>query len=244
MTAKNLQPQYRLLTEFEGLFRGKTYRHRSSTHGDFVAMHLYEDLLSIRRSGKYLRGVTESRERVVNAENKRHGVSARRGDGTLGQIIPGESPVFYRGYGVGRGRVATLEIGVEVKILAKAMIKQIDRVTNDLKKQVEQFRRGGGDPICVGIVGINQAEKYVSYEGDKLWPTTGRNGYLHPSQEAGKAEERLERDARPDFDEFLLIRFRATNEAPFPFEWVDLRGLRLDYGAVLARISEKYEKRF
>lgn len=35
--------------------------------------------------------------------------------------------------------MATIEIGVEVKILAKAMIKQIDRVTGDLTKQVGQY---------------------------------------------------------------------------------------------------------
>jgi hypothetical protein len=213
-------------------------------HGDFVAMHLFEDLLSIRRSRKYVQSVAERRDRVLNVQNKRHGVNARRGDGTLGQIIPGEEPIICPGYAVARGRVATLEIGVEVKILAKAMIKQIDRVANDLKKQVEQFRRGGGDPVCVGIVGINQAESYVGYEKDKEWPTTGRDGYLHPYQEAAKAQSRLEADAKPHFDEFLFVRFKATNAPPFPFEWVDLRGLRLDYGAVLARISEKYEKRF
>jgi hypothetical protein len=66
---------------------------------------------------------------------------------------------------VARGRVATVEIGVEAKILAKAMIKQIDRVINDLVGQVGHFKRGLGNPICVGIVGINQAEVCTSYEG-------------------------------------------------------------------------------
>jgi hypothetical protein len=37
------------------------------------------------------------------------------------------------------------------------MIKQIDRVTGDLQKQVPQFPRGGGNPICVALVGINHA---------------------------------------------------------------------------------------
>ena len=48
------------------------------------------------------------------------------------------------GFAVARGPVATVEIGVEVKILAKAMIKQIDRVIGDLVKQVTHFRRGAG----------------------------------------------------------------------------------------------------
>ena len=53
------------------------------------------------------------------------------------------------GYLVARGPIATVEIGIEVKILAKAMIKQIDRVINDLRNQVVQFKRGGGNPICI-----------------------------------------------------------------------------------------------
>ncbi len=207
-------------------------------------MHFYEDLLSIRRSSKYVEAVRVHRDRVLNVQNQTRGIKARRGDGTFGQIIPGETPIIDPGYIVGRGPIATLEIGIEVKILAKAMIKQIDRVASDLRSQVGQFRRGGGQPICVGIVGINQADKYVSYERDRQWPTTGRSGYLHPCQEAEVAERRLEAEAKPSFDEFLVIRFKATNFPPFPFAWADLRGLRLDYGAILTRISSEYQRRF
>ena len=42
--------EYRLLTEFRGLFEGKKYEHRRSNLGDFVAMHIYEDLLTINKS--------------------------------------------------------------------------------------------------------------------------------------------------------------------------------------------------
>jgi len=38
---------YRLLDEFEKLFRGQRYLHRNSSLGDKVALHLYEDLLSL-----------------------------------------------------------------------------------------------------------------------------------------------------------------------------------------------------
>ena len=62
-----------------------------------------------------------------------------------------------------RGPIATVEIGVEVKVLAKAMIKQIDRVKNDLRHQVTEFKLGGGSPICIAVVGINQAESMTSY---------------------------------------------------------------------------------
>src|SRR5436190_21427575 len=102
---------------------------------------------------------------------------------------------------VARGPVATIEIGAETKILAKAMIKQIDRVINDLVNQVNQFKRGGGNPICVAFGGINLAERYVSCEGKKKWPTDGKK-YKHPIQEAARAEQRLNDKAQSSFDEF------------------------------------------
>ena len=136
-----------------------------------------------------------------------------------------------------------MEVGTEVKILAKAMIKQIDRVIGDLTRQVEQFHAAGGEPICVGVVGINWSDRYTSLEGDKLWPTNGRN-HKHPVQEAAEAEKRLISTAAPAFDEFVILRFRAWNEPPFAFEWLDEERTASDYGAVLIRIVRKYEARF
>ena len=232
-----------MLREFEQLFEGRIYRHRSSNQGDWVAMHLYEDLVAIKRSVKLTKEVGQLR-RVLNVQNRRRGVEARRGDGTFGEIIPGETAIVDPGYVVARGPIATVEIGVEVKILAKAMIKQIDRVINDLRNQVSQFRRGGGNPICVAIVGVNHAERCVSYEGDRAFPTTGHGGFLHPYQEAPEAERHLLADAAPAFDEFLLLRFRATNEPPYSFQWVNHKDSRLDYAAILTRISSRYQQRF
>ncbi len=205
-------------------------------------MQFYEDLLALGRSPKLTERV-KTGQRVLNSQNVRRGIKARRGDGTFGEIIPGRPSIADAGYFVPRGPIATVEVGVEVKVLAKAMIKQIDRVINDLRGQVEQFRRGGGNPICVGIVGINHADRYVSYEGKRSFKTTGRGGFPHPVQEAGQARTRLE-EAASAFDEFLVLRFRATNERPYPFEWVDLEATGLDYGAVLVRVSRKYEERF
>ena len=181
---------------------------------------------------------------MLNVQNKRRGVIARRGDATLGEIIPGEEAIVDPGYTVARGPIATVEIGVEVKVLLKAMIKQIDRVINDLRSQIAHFRRGGGNPICVGIVGINHAESVIGYEGDRAIPTTGKSGYLHPYQEAARAEARLRADAAAHFDEFLVLRFKATNAPPFPFEWVNYNETRLDYAAALTRISAAYQHRF
>ncbi len=234
--------EFRLLEEFRKLFDGRVYMHRASTQGDFVAMHLYGDLFLIGRSPKLVREI-EQKRRVLNVQNRRHGVKARRGDGTFGELIPGETSIVDEGFQVARGMVATVEIGAEVKILAKAMIKQIDRVINDLRNQVVEFGKGGGNPICVGIVGVNHAYKYVGYEGERAYPTTGRGGFLHPSQEAEEAERRLRELAAPAFDEFLILPYKATNEPPYPFEWVNYLETARDYASALTRVSSKYQQR-
>jgi hypothetical protein len=206
-------------------------------------MHLFEDLIAINRSSKLIDAATKRKDRVLNTQNKRHGVSARRGDGSFGEIIPGETPITDPGYLVARGPIATVEIGVEVKVLAKAMIKQIDRVKTDLRNQVSEFKRHG-NPVCVAVIGINQAPHTVSYEKDRPTPTTGKSGFKHPFQEAPDAERRLLADVAAEFDEFLVLRFKATNEGSFPFEWANYAETRLDYAAVLSRISATYQLRF
>jgi hypothetical protein len=181
---------------------------------------------------------------VLNAQNKRKGIVARRGDGTFGELILGERAVLDPGYKVARGPVANVEIGVEVKILAKAMIKQIDRVKNDLVRQVQEFKKRAGSrlPICVGIVGINYANVVTSWEGERSYRTDGSKN-KHPFQEAEKARQRLTEVAEA-YDEFLILRFRATNEPPYPFEWVNEDDTRQDYVAALQRISNEYQARF
>lgn len=231
---------YQLLAKFRELFEGRQYRHRSSNQGDLVARHLFEDLHAIDRSARYERRVEKGLS-VLNTMNKRHGVKARRGDGTFGEIVPGVEATRDEGFVVGRGPIATIEIGIEVKILAKAMIKQIDRVVSDLGKQVTHFKSKGGTPITVGIAGINWADHYCSIEGEVLWPTDGKK-YKHPIQEAAEAERHLRERAAPEFDEFVILHFIATNEAPFAFAWKDEKRTAMDYGAALARISAKYEK--
>ena len=234
--------QYLLLNRFQALFDGVAYRHRDSSLGDSVAVCLPDDIVRLHLSKKFGSRV-QARDRIINARNTVRGINARRGDGTFGERVPNTQAVSLTGFEVGRGQIATVEIGTEVKILAKAMIKQIDRVIGDLIKQVGQFRRAGGNPICVGIVGINYASEYTSYERDKVWRTDGRE-YKHPIQEAAEAERRLLTQARSAFDEFLILRFRARNELPFPFAWVDQNSTELDYGAALTRILREYDRRF
>jgi hypothetical protein len=233
---------YGLLRTFRGLFEGKPYLHRKSNLGDLVASQLYEDLIAINKSAKLVERV-QRHERVVNVRNVMIGKPARRGDGTFGELVPAAVAVIEKGMLVARGPIATIEIGAETKILAKAMIKQIDRVMSDLINQVTQFKRGSGNPICVAFVGINFAEQYVSFEGRKRWPTDGKK-YKHPIQEAVQAEQRLNDKARSAFDEFQVLRFRATNAKPYPFEWVDLSITELEYSALLTRVSREYERRF
>jgi hypothetical protein len=233
---------YRLLTEFEKLFIEQPYLHRKSNLGDWVAMHLYEDLFTLGKSEKLSERV-RARERVLNRGNKRVGIEARRGDGTFGELVPGETPILDPDFQVATGIIATIEIGVEVKIMAKAMIKQIDRVIGDLQKQVSQFKRGGDTPICIGIVGVNHAARTTSYEGDRPFPTDGRK-YTHPIQEAAKAIARLKAEAAPSFDEFLILSYEATNEPPYQFSWVNERVTSQEYGSALVRISREYDRRF
>lgn len=125
------------------------------------------------------------------------------------------------------------------------MIKQIDRVKSDLRNQVTEFRKKAGsrNPICVGIVGINYADYAVGYEGDRLHRTTGSGGDRHPIQEADAARERL-KAIEPYYDEFLILEHRATNEAPYKFEWVNEVDTRQLYASALVRISNEYERRF
>jgi hypothetical protein len=244
---------YRLLDEFRRLFEGKRYQHRDSSRGDWVSYHLFEDLLDIGRSRLFVERV-QSRERVLSVKNRRQGIKARRGDGTFGELLPRVSPEIDPRFAVARGPVATIEIGAEAKILSKAMIAQIGRVVSDLNDQVIQFNRRGGTPICVGIVGINHSPVYTSYEGEVTCPRCGQTfplerptdggRYPHPYQEAAGAEEHLLRRAAPSFDEFLILRYRATNREPYQFEWVNYDEAFRDYGAILTRISREYDSRF
>lgn len=126
--------KYKLLEEFRKLFASK-YRHRDSSQGDRVALFLYEDLFQLGRSPKFVKAVT-SKLRVLNTQNLTVGQRSRRGDGAFGERLPHIDPLVVPGMAVAFGKIATIEIGAEVKILAKAMRKQLDRVCTDRKSVV------------------------------------------------------------------------------------------------------------
>ena len=234
--------EYGLLKAFRSLFEGTQYRHRDSSLGDWVASYLYEDLYKLHKSSKLNKRIAAG-VRVLNTQNRTVGIARRRGDGTFGELVPAGTAIREEGLAVARGPVATIEIGVETKILAKAMIKQIDRVIGDLVRQTEEFKRRGGHPICVGIVGVNFSEVYTSYEGQRSFLTDGRK-YKHPIQEAREAISRLEQRAQASFDEFVILKFVATNTPPNPFSWVDEQEVVLEYSALLTRVSREYDRRF
>lgn len=79
--------------------------------------------------------------------------------------------------------------------------------------------------------------------GERLPQTDGKK-YLHPFHEAEGVERDLVDRVQKNFDEFILLRFKAINKKPYAFDWVDQAKTENLYGAALVRISRDYESRF
>ena len=220
------------------MFSGQPYVHRNQGIGNSIAVYLYEDLFELGRSKRFVEYVTSNRS-VVSTRDRIVGRRGRRGDGTFGALIPGERPVFKQGFAVRRGPIGALEIGAEVKIIAKSMLKQIDRVINDLTGQARTFEIQAPNAIRVAMVGVNFSDAYTGYEKDRAFPTK-----TPPSREAPKVIPRVEEHLGAKYDELLIFRFKATNTAPFPFAWVDADEMHQTYGAALLRISRLFDTRF
>lgn len=230
---------FRLLNRFEETFRNGPYLHRNSQLGNRIADFLFDDLYLLDTASRFRLDIDAGRV-VLNPKGVSPGLRSRRGDGSLGPIVPGHSPQPYAGHAIPIGPTAEVDIGAEVKIVAKAMIKQIDRVISDLCGQSRSFKTKSPDAISVGLVGLNLAPRYVSFEGSRSYPT-GQFG-PHPTQEAAEAERRLLSSAESCFDEFLVLPFIATNEPPFDFHWTRERGTRDEYGAMLTRLLRAYAR--
>jgi hypothetical protein len=228
---------FKLLDRFEETFRGVPYYHRNSQLGNRIADYLFEDLYAVDPKSRLRIDVNAGRV-VLNPKGVSPGLRARRGDGSLGPLIPGRFPRPFQGHAVPVGPTAEVDIGIEVKILAKAMIKQIDRVISDLCGQAHHFKTKSPEAITVGIVGLNLAPSYTSYESERAYPT-GAYG-PHPVVEAPEAERRLRESAEPCFSEFLILPFKATNVSPYPFQWANLERTRDSYAAALSRLLRRY----
>lgn len=228
-----------LFQALAALFAGKVYRHRASTQGDRLARFFYEDLYALPPAPPFHTRVA-AQDGVANTTNVVPGRPGRRGDGTFGERLLSAPPVLDPGFQVPAGLTANIQIGVEVKILATAMIKQIDRVMGDLEKQARRFRASNPDAIAVGIVGVNHASDYESYEGTRTFPKTGNQA---PAAEGPKAIARLV-EVRPHFDELIVLPFEASNVAPFPFQLLSPGATTNAYVAALQRTLRLYGGRF
>jgi hypothetical protein len=167
-----------------------------------------------------------------------------RDHGTLGRLVDRDKAKHVEGHAVARGAITTIDLAAEVKILNKAMIKQIDRVVNDLDKQVRGWKQHAPDLVSLAIVGINHAPVTTSYEGGRSFRTDGR-AHKHPASEAAAAEKHIKQRvvATRLYDEVLLLRYSATNEPPYAFAWVDGAATEIAYRAALIRLSGSIERR-
>jgi hypothetical protein len=99
--------------------------------------------------------------------------------------------------------------------------------------------------VTIAVIGINRASYTIGYEGERAFRTDGIK-HKHPAQEAEAAERHImERIvARQVFDAPIILRYRATNEDPFPFEWAEQKATADLYRASLIRVSSLFEERF
>jgi hypothetical protein len=241
---------YRLLEKFKNSYQGCVYNHRTPTIGDKIAYELYEDILDLDRSLLLSKRIAE-KTHVLNTTNRTLGKHSRRGDGTFGELVPGETPKVVPGYRVARGPTATLEIGAECKIVCVAQARQLGRVITDLGGQVDEFHKSNRNAISFAVVGVNRAPSYRSIEGAsgpqsewRITRTTGKGKTKHPAQEADKTIAELKSRVAARFDEFLIVEFIATNEEPYEFAWVDEQSIRRHYAAAITRIAREYKQRF
>ncbi len=196
---------FRLLDQFEATFRKGPYKHRSPSLGNLIGRELFEDLVAHEVS-RLLVDRVRSRREIVTMNGEIYGRKrVRRNDSFSGRPPAGELDIrSVEGYAVSEGVIAEPHIGCEVKILAKAQQKQIDRVVNDLRGFAVRMRSLHARCINVAIVGVNHESEYVSYEGDRQY-----RDRLRPN-EATQTEQRVG-DLQEDFDEVLILPFRATN---------------------------------
>jgi hypothetical protein len=229
--------KFRLLDTFRHTFQGTVYKHRNSTLGNKIGRALFEDLLKHNVSTHFMRHV-DTGLGVVNIGGKVHGKRLRRNDSAFGKPPAAATTRAVVGFAVREGPMAEPRIGCEVKIIAKSQQKQIDRVINDLEGFARRTKALNKRCINIAIVAVNHESDYEGHEGQRTFRNALREG------EPEHVTARLDEELAGLYDELLVFRFRATNQPPYPFTWLDDRNVDLDYGAALARIGEKYQRRF
>ncbi len=228
---------YHLLQAFREAFEGTVYKHRISTTGNKIGRELFEDLFRHLVSPLYVDNVRTG-ACVVSRGGGIHGKLIRRSDSVFGRPpagLPGKKGTPE--YAVVEGTVAEPRVGCEVKILAKAQLKQIDRVINDLEGFALRMKRLNKKCINIAVVGVNHEPNYVGFEGVREFRHRLRE------DEPPVVMNRLAVLAT-SYDEVLLLSFKATNQLPFPFSWGGARKVELDYASVLTRVGERYQERF
>lgn len=231
--------KFRLLEAFRTTFAATVYKHRDSTLGNKIGRELFEDLLIHEASPRYREdinrraGVVNSGDRIVTPK------PIRRNDSVFGRP-PAGAPVNLpdEGFSIREGSVAEPRIGCEVKIIAKSQQKQIGRVISDLDNFALRMKSLSRKCINVAVVGVNQESDYAGHEGERVFRHRLRDE--EPSVVVAKLREHL----LARYDELLIFRFKATNQPPYPFTWVDVRQAELDYGAAMTRVGDLYQRRF
>ncbi|SRR6266545_577808 len=231
--------KFRLLEAFRRTFLNTVYQHRNSTLGNKIGRELFEDLLHLRVSPLYSEHVRDL-SAVVNIGGKIHTPRAiRRNDSVLGRPPAGAEARALKGtFLVPEGSVAEPRIGCEVKIIAKSQQKQIDRVINDLAGFSGRMKSLSPACINVAIVGVNHESDYEGHEGERSFK------HKLKAQEPINVMARLHEQLIDRYDELLVLAFRATNQSPYPFNWVEAKRAELDYGAALTRVGDLYQRRF
>lgn len=230
--------KFQLLDAFRLTFAGKVYKHRNSTIGNKIGRQLFEDLLDHAVSAAYNFDVGNGRA-VVNSGGSIHTPrQIRRNDSVYGCPPAGaELRPLQAGFRISEGPVAEPRIGCEVKILAKSQQKQIDRVLSDLENFVRRMKELSENCLNLAIVGVNHEAEYEGHEGERTFRHRLR------MDEPRVVEDKLQ-ILLGKYDELLVLRFKATNQPPYPFRWLSERKVNLDYGAVLTRLGEAYQRRF
>jgi hypothetical protein len=229
---------FKLLESFYRIFHGSVYKHRDSTVGNKIGRCLFEDLLTHSVSVRYTQHVI-SGAGVVNGYGRVQTPRYfRRNDSVFGKPPVGAPTQQSSAFQVPDGSVAEPRIGCEVKIIAKSQQKQIDRVINDLEGFARRMKHLNRRCINVAVVGINHESDYVGHEGERTFR------HALKKQESLKVEQKLRERLLELYDELLLLSFRATNQPPYPFNWLNPEQMNLVYGAALTRIGVEYQRRF